>query len=67
MYVCLLAILWIILGIHASINRLERKLKRIDISLKVLLNRMEIEVPSHLSDRVQQMALDPYRKLALVS
>ncbi len=63
-YACLFSIALITLfSIDASIKRLERKMKRIDLSLSLLLNRMELEVPSQISDRVKQMALDPYRKL----
>ncbi len=32
----------------------------------IVLNRIEIEVPSQLSDRVKQIVLDPYRKLEAI-
>ncbi|GBO53050.1 hypothetical protein APA_958 [Pseudanabaena sp. lw0831] len=41
-------------------------MKRMDISLSLLLNRMEIEVPSQFSDRVKQIALAPYRKIEAI-
>lgn len=53
-------------SINTSVKRLERKMKRIDLSLSLLLNRMEIEVPSQLSDRVKQIALDPYRRIEAI-
>ena len=66
-YACLLAIVLITLfSIQSSINRLERKMKRLELSLSLLLNRMEVEVPSRLSERVKQMALDPYRKIEAI-
>jgi len=66
-YACLFSmalIAWF--SIDTSIKRLERKVKRMDLSLSLLLNRMEFEIPSQLSDRVKQMALDPYRKLEAI-
>jgi ribosomal protein L7/L12 len=65
-YACLFTIVLIIFSLQSSIRRLEKKMKRMDLSLSVLLNRMEIEVPSQLSDRVKQIALDPYRKLEAI-
>jgi ribosomal protein L7/L12 len=66
-YACLLAIaLMTLFSIQVRINRLERKVKRLELSLSLLLNRMEIEVPSQLSDRVKQLALDPYRKIEAI-
>ena len=65
-YACLFAIVLITFSLQSSIRRLEKKMKRMDLSLSVLLNRMEIEVPSQLSDRVKQIALDPYRKLEAI-
>ncbi|PZV13067.1 MAG: hypothetical protein DCF20_16110 [Pseudanabaena sp.] len=63
---CLFVIVWVILSLQSSIRRLEQKIKRIDLSLSLLLNRMEIEIPSQLSDQVKQIALDPYRKLEAI-
>jgi ribosomal protein L7/L12 len=68
-YACLFSIALITLfSIDASMKRLERKIKRIELSLSLILNRMEIEVPSQhqLSDRVKQVALDPYRKIEAI-
>ena len=65
-YACLFTIVLITFSLQSSIRRLEKKMKRMDLSLSVLLNRMEIEVPSQLSDRVKQIALDPYRKLEAI-
>ena len=63
---CLFIIVWVILSTQSSIKKLEQKIKRMDLSLSLLLNRMEIEVPSLLSDRVKQIALDPYRKIEAI-
>ncbi|PZO40012.1 MAG: hypothetical protein DCF19_12535 [Pseudanabaena frigida] len=63
-YSCLFLIVLItIFSIESAVKRLERKMKRIELSLSLILNRMEIEVPSQLSDRVKQLALDPNRKI----
>jgi ribosomal protein L7/L12 len=56
-----LIIIVMLFTIDSTIKRLDKKLKRIDISLSLILNRMEIEYPSRLSDRVKQIALDPER------
>ena len=61
-----LTALIIILSINSTVKRLDRKLKRIDMSLSLILNRMEIEFPSRLSERVKQMALDPDRKIEAI-
>lgn len=61
-----LTVLIIIFSIDSTVKRLERKLNRIDMSLSLILNRMEIEFPSRLSERVKQMALDPYRKIEAI-
>ena len=61
-----LTALIIILSIDSTVKRLDRKLKRIDMSLSLILNRMEIEFPSRLSERVKQMALDPDRKIEAI-
>jgi len=61
-----LTALIIILSINSTVKRLDRKLKRIDMSLSLILNRMEIEFPSRLSERVKQMALDPERKMEAI-
>ena len=65
-YACLFTIVLITLSLQSSIRRLEKKMKRMDLSLSVLLNRMEIEVPSLISDQVKQLALDPYRKIEAI-
>ncbi|OYQ64496.1 hypothetical protein B9G53_11225 [Pseudanabaena sp. SR411] len=65
-YTCLFTIVLITFSLQSSIKQLEKKIKRMDLSLSLLLNRMEIEVPSQLSDRVKQVALDPYRKLEAI-
>ena len=61
-----LTALIIILSIDSTVKRLDRKLKRIDMSLSLILNRMEIEFPSRLSERVKQMALDPDRTIEAI-
>ena len=61
-----LTALIIILSIDSTVKRLDRKLKRIDMSLSLILNRMEIEFPSRLSERVKQIALDPDRKIEAI-
>ena len=61
-----LTALIIILSIDSTVKRLDRKLKRIDMSLSLILNRMEIELPSRLSERVKQIALDPDRKIEAI-
>ncbi len=45
---CLFVFVWVILSLQSSIKRLEQKIKRMDLSLSLLLNRMEIEAPSDL-------------------
>jgi ribosomal protein L7/L12 len=52
--------------IDSTVKRLDKKLKRIDLSLSLILNRMEIEYPSRLSDRVKQIALDPERMIEAI-
>jgi ribosomal protein L7/L12 len=61
-----LTVLIMIFSIDSTVKRLDRKLKRIDMSLNLILNRMEIEFPSQLSERVKQIALDPYRKIEAI-
>ncbi|WP_072143647.1 hypothetical protein [Pseudanabaena sp. 'Roaring Creek'] len=66
-YVFFLATTLIILfSLETSIKRLERRMKRIDYALSLILNRMEIEIPSQLSERVKQIALDPSRKIEAI-
>ncbi|TYQ23431.1 hypothetical protein [Pseudanabaena sp. UWO310] len=66
-YVFFLATTLIILfSLETSIKRLERRMKRIDYALGLILNRMEIEIPSQLSERVKQIALDPSRKIEAI-
>jgi ribosomal protein L7/L12 len=62
----LFIIVWVILSLQSSIKKLEQKIKRMELSLSLLLNRMEIEVPSLISDQVKQLALDPYRKIEAI-
>jgi ribosomal protein L7/L12 len=52
--------------IDSTVKRLDKKLKRIDLSLSLILNRMEIEYPSRISDRVKQIALDPERMIEAI-
>jgi len=61
-----LTVLIMIFSIDSTVKRLDRKLKRIDMSLSLILNRMEIEFPSRLSERVKQIALDPNRKIEAI-
>ena len=61
-----LTVLVMIFSIDSTVKRLDRKLKRIDMSLSLILNRMEIEFPSRLSERVKQIALDPDRKIEAI-
>jgi ribosomal protein L7/L12 len=63
---CLFIIVWVILSLQFSIKKLEQKVKRMELSLSLLLNRMEIEVPSLVSDQVKQLALDPHRKIEAI-
>jgi hypothetical protein len=61
-----IALMLSIFGIEAKVKRTEVRLKRIELSLDLLLEKWEIEVPSPLSARVQELALDPRQKLAAV-
>ncbi len=63
---CVFIVVWVILRLQFSIKKLEQKVKRMEISLSLLLNRMEIEVPSLVSDQVKQLALDPHRKIEAI-
>jgi len=61
-----IAIMLSVFGIEAKVKRTEGRLKRIEFCLDLLLEKWEIEVPSLLSARVQELALDPRQKLAAV-
>jgi len=61
-----IAIMVSIFGIEATVKRTEKRVKRIELCLDLLLERWEIEVPSLLSAQVQELALDPKQKLAAV-
>jgi len=61
-----LTVLIMIFSIDSTVKRLDRKLKRIDMSLSLILNRMEIEFPSRLSEQVKRIALDPDRKIEAI-
>ncbi len=66
-YSCLLLIVLItIFSIEAKVKRIELRTKRIENALRLVLERMEIEVPSQLSDRVKQLANDPNRKIEAI-
>jgi len=66
-YFCLaITVLITIFGIETRSKRIERKINLIENYLDLILNRMEIEVPSKLSERVKQIALDPQRKIEAI-
>lgn len=66
-YACLLAIIMIVLfSIQAAIARLDRRLRNIENSLNLLTKAMDVQIPSRLSSQVQQLALDPYRKIEAI-
>lgn len=66
-YPCLFFVVLItVFSIDAASKRLERKINRLELSLNLILNRMEIELPSQLSERIQQIALDPQRKIEAI-
>ncbi|PZU93687.1 MAG: hypothetical protein DCE90_16020 [Pseudanabaena sp.] len=66
-YACFLAIILITgFSIQATFNAIERRLKNIEKSLGLLLKASDIRIPSHLSSNVQQIALDPYRKIEAI-
>lgn len=66
-YSCLLLIVLItIFSIEAKVKRIELRTKRIENALRLVLERMEIEIPSQLSDRVKELANDPNRKIEAI-
>ena len=50
----------------ARIKRVERQIKRTELYLKLILERLEIEAPSRLSERVKKIALEPGRKIEAI-
>jgi ribosomal protein L7/L12 len=66
-YTCLFFVLLIaVFSIEAKVKRIELKTKRIENALSLILERMEIEIPSLLSDRVKELASDPNRKIEAI-
>lgn len=51
-------------GIEARVKRTERKLKRIELGLDLILEKLEINVPDLLSEQVRELALDPQKRIA---
>ncbi|MCC5636217.1 hypothetical protein LC593_10175 [Nostoc sp. CHAB 5844] len=48
---------------EARIKRIEHNTYRTKLYLKLIMERLEIEVPSRLSERIQAIALDPRNKI----
>jgi ribosomal protein L7/L12 len=64
--VFIVAAVLVVLGIDASVKRIERKVARLENYLMLILNHLEIPVASPLSPQVQELAQDPARKIAAI-
>lgn len=55
-----------LLNNEARIKRIDQNTYRTKIYLKLIMERLEIEVPSRLSERIQAIALDPRNKIEAI-
>ena len=56
----------IVLSLESSVKRIERKINRVDFYVGLILDRLEIDVPSPLPTRIREIALDPQRKIEAI-
>jgi hypothetical protein len=60
----IIAFVAIFLGIAETVKRLEKKMKRIELCLDLVLDKLEIQVPDLLSKQVKELAIDPQKRIA---
>lgn len=56
----------IFLGIAETVKGLEKRMKRIELYLDLILDRMQIPTPELLSVQVKELALNPQTKIAAI-
>ncbi len=61
-----IAFVVIFLGIAETVKGLEKRMKRIELYLDLILDRMEIPMPELLSVQVKELALNPKTKIAAI-
>lgn len=61
-----LIVLITIFSTEARVKRIEKRIRRVENSLALILTKLEIEPTSQLSERVKYLARDPYRKIEAI-
>lgn len=61
-----LVVLITIFSTEAKVKSIEKRTKRIEKNLSLILTKLEIEPSSLLSERVKYLALDRYRKIEAI-
>ncbi|GAB4469199.1 MAG: hypothetical protein OHK0037_27230 [Elainellaceae cyanobacterium] len=52
--------------LDSTVKRIDRRTKRLELCLDLILDRLEIDTPFQLSERIKQIALDPKRKVEAI-
>ncbi|BAU43604.1 hypothetical protein [Leptolyngbya sp. O-77] len=52
--------------LDSTVKRIDRRTKRLELCLDLILDRLEIDTPFQLSERIKQIALDPERKVEAI-
>lgn len=52
--------------IDKTVQRIDRRTKKLEMCLDLILNKLELEIPSSLSDRAKELARNPQTKIAAI-
>lgn len=50
-----------------SLERIQRKMRRYDIYFDLILEKLDIDAPSQMTDRIKRLALDPKRRIEAIA